>query len=83
MLQSDADAKAMLDKYKVPMPNQNLSDAEIAEYTSYFHWADTNLRPQGKEQPQPAAPGAALPPNKTLSGSPGAEPAPERGKEKR
>jgi nitrite reductase (NO-forming) len=32
MLQSDADAKAMLDKYKVPMPNQNLSDAEIAEY---------------------------------------------------
>ena len=82
MLQSDADAKAMLDKYKVPMPNQNLSDAEIAEYTSYFHWADTNLRPQGKEQPQPAAAGSALPPNKTLSGSPGAESQPERGKEK-
>jgi nitrite reductase (NO-forming) len=83
MLQSDADAKAMLDKYKVPMPNQNLSDAEIAEYTSYFHWADTNLRPQGKEQPQPAAPGTALSPNKTLSGSPGAEPAPDAGKGKR
>jgi nitrite reductase (NO-forming) len=73
----------MLDKYKVPMPNQNLSDSEIAEYISYFRWADTNLRPQGKEQPQPAASGAALPPNKTLSGSPGAESAPDRGKEKR
>ena len=83
MLQSDADAKSMLDKYKLPMPNQNLSDSEIAEYISYFHWADTNLRPQGKEQPQAAAPGTALPPNKTLSGSPGAEPAPERGNEKR
>jgi nitrite reductase (NO-forming) len=83
MLQSDADAKAMLDKYKVPMPNQNLSDSEIAEYISYFRWADANLRPQGKEQPQPAASGAALPPNKTLSGSPGAESQPDRGKEKR
>jgi hypothetical protein len=30
-----------------------------------------NLRPQGQEQPQPAAPGTALPPNKTRSGSPG------------
>src|SRR6185437_15832515 len=59
MLQSDADAKSMLDKYKLPMPNQNLSDPEIAEYASYFHWADTNLRPQGKEQPQPAAAGTA------------------------
>jgi nitrite reductase (NO-forming) len=65
------------------MPNQNLSDSEIAEYISYFRWADTNLRPQGKEQPQPAASGAALPPNKTLSGSPGAESAPDRSKEKR
>jgi len=78
MLTSDADAKAMLDKYKVPMPNQNLSDEEVREFVAYFKWADTNLRPQGKEQPQPAAPGAALPPNKTLSGSPGtlAAPAP-------
>jgi nitrite reductase (NO-forming) len=83
MLQSDADAKSMLDKYKVPMPNQNLSDSEIAEYISYFRWADANLRLEGKEQPQPAAPGTALPPNKTLSGSPGAESEPERGKEKR
>ena len=61
----------MLDKYKVPMPNQNLSDEEIRQFVTYFKWADTNLRPQGQEQPQPAAPGSALPPNKTLSGSPG------------
>ena len=42
-------AKAMLDKYKMPMPNQNLSDAEIREYIEYFKWADANLRPQGKD----------------------------------
>jgi len=71
MLPSDADAKALFDKYKLPMPNQNLSDEEIREFVAYFKWADTNLRPQAKEQPQPAAPGAALPPNMTLSGSPG------------
>ena len=74
MLQSDADAKSMLDKYKVPMPNQNLSDEEIRQFADYFKWADVNLRPQGQEQPQPAAPGKALPPNKTLSGSPSAIP---------
>ncbi len=71
MLQSDADAKTMLDKYKLPMPNQNLADEEIRAFITYFKWADKNLQLQGKEQPQPAVPGAALPPNKTLSGSPG------------
>jgi nitrite reductase (NO-forming) len=71
MLASDADAKVLFDQYKVPMPNQNLSNTEIREFITYFRWADTNLRPQGQEQPQPAAPGTALPPNKTLSGSPG------------
>ena len=40
MLASDPDAKAMLNQYKVPMPNQNLSDAEVREYIKYFHWAD-------------------------------------------
>ena len=69
LLTTDADARTMLDKYKVPMPKQNLSDAEIKEFVTYFTWADTNLRPQGKEQPQTAA--AALAPNKTRSGSPG------------
>jgi len=70
MLQADSDAKAMLDKFKVPMPNQNLSDDEIREFITYFKWADSNLRPQGQRQPQAAAPGSTLPPNQTLSGSP-------------
>jgi nitrite reductase (NO-forming) len=41
MLQSDADAKAMLKKYNnIPMPNQSLSDKEISGYIRYFHWID-------------------------------------------
>jgi nitrite reductase (NO-forming) len=71
MLQSDADAKAMLDKYKVPMPNQNLADKDIREFIAYFKWSDANLKPKGERQPQPAATGTTLPPDKTLSGSPG------------
>jgi nitrite reductase (NO-forming) len=67
MLKSDATAKEMLAKYKVPMPNQNATDAEIREYLAYFKWADANLQPQGKTQPQPAAPGTAKPPGETLS----------------
>jgi nitrite reductase (NO-forming) len=70
MLQSDATAKQLLDKYKVPMPNQNLTDAEIREYMSYFKWADANVRPQGTTQPQPAAPGTAKNPSETLSAAP-------------
>jgi len=67
MLKSDATANAMLDKYKVPMPNQNATDAEIREYLEYFKWADANVTPQGKTQPQPAAPGTAKPPGETYS----------------
>ncbi|MEP6943280.1 MAG: multicopper oxidase domain-containing protein [Betaproteobacteria bacterium] len=44
MLASDPAAKAMLAQYKVPMPNQNLSDAEIGQYLKYFHWADENIK---------------------------------------
>ncbi|MEO8386182.1 MAG: multicopper oxidase domain-containing protein [Betaproteobacteria bacterium] len=41
MLKTDADAKTMLkESNNVPMPNQNLSDAEIREYIKYFHWID-------------------------------------------
>ena len=41
MLQTDADAKAMLKEYNnIPMPNQGLSDAEIKQYLAYFHWID-------------------------------------------
>lgn len=67
---SDAAAKAMLERYKLPMPNQNLSDVEIRQYIAYFRWADEHVRPQGTTQPQPAAPGAALPPSETKSAVP-------------
>ena len=70
MLQSDPTAKALLEKYKLPMPNQGLSDAEIKEYIAYFKWADANLQPQGKRQPQPANPESALPPSQTRSATP-------------
>lgn len=52
MLTTDAAAKAMLDKYKVPMPNQNLSEAESMQLVKYFHWIDTESRfakPQEKK----------------------------------
>lgn len=70
MLKTDAQAKALVEKYKVPMPNQNLSDQEIGQYIAYFKWADEHLRPKGEQQPQPAAPGTALPPSKTRSAAP-------------
>lgn len=70
MLQTDPDAKAMLAQWKVPMPNQNLSDEEVRQYIAYFKWADQNLRPQGATQPQPAAPGTARPPSQTRSATP-------------
>ena len=70
MLQADATAKQLRDNYKVPMPNQNLSDAEIREYVTYFRWADANVRPQGTAQPQPAAPGTAKGPSQTYSATP-------------
>jgi nitrite reductase (NO-forming) len=73
MLQTDAQAKAMLEQWKVPMPNQNLSDTEVKQYIAYFKWADQNLQPRGKTQPQPAAPGAALPPSQTKSAMPMAD----------
>lgn len=41
MLQSDADAKTTLAEYNnIPMPNQGLSDAEIAQDLANFHWVD-------------------------------------------
>jgi nitrite reductase (NO-forming) len=67
MAKSDPIGKEMLAKYKIPMPNQNVTDAEIREYLEYFKWADANLQPRGKTQPQPAAPGTAKPPGETAS----------------
>jgi nitrite reductase (NO-forming) len=53
MLQTDADAKAMLKEYNnIPMPNQSLSDAEIRQYLKYFHWIDA--QPAGSVKPQAA-----------------------------
>jgi nitrite reductase (NO-forming) len=43
MLKSDADAKALLKEHNnIPMPNQNLPEAEIRQYLKYFHWYDEN-----------------------------------------
>jgi nitrite reductase (NO-forming) len=48
MLATDESAKAMLKQFNnIPMPNQNLDDAEIAQYVKYFHWFD--------QQPAPVA----------------------------
>jgi nitrite reductase (NO-forming) len=48
MLQTDADAKAMLKEFNnIPMPNQSLGDAEIRQYLKYFHWIDA--RPAGAD----------------------------------
>jgi hypothetical protein len=48
MLETDADAKALLKEHNnIPMPNQNLPEAEIRQYLKYFRWYD--------EQPAGAA----------------------------
>src|SRR5690606_12895021 len=61
MLQTDPIAKEMLEKYKIPMPNQQASDEEIRSYIAYFKWADEHVRPQSVGR-QPAEPGAARSP---------------------
>ncbi len=70
MMRSDPTAKALLEQWKLPMPNQGLSDEEIKQYIAYFKWADQHLQPRGKEPPQPSAPGTSLPPSKTKSATP-------------
>jgi len=70
MLQSDAAAKGLLDKFKIPMPNQGLNDDEIKQFFAYFKWADANVQPQGTAQPQTAAEGKSLPPSQTKSATP-------------
>jgi len=53
MLQTDADAKALLKEYNnIPMPNQNLTDAEIKQYLKYFEWIDA--QPAGAVKPAAA-----------------------------
>jgi nitrite reductase (NO-forming) len=70
MLKSDPDAKKLLAKYKVPMPNQNMTPEGIKQVIAYFQWADANVHPQGGEQPEPATPGASKPPSQTFSAAP-------------
>jgi nitrite reductase (NO-forming) len=48
MFQTDATAKELLAKYKVPMPNQNLSDEEIRGYIKYFRFNDEAAKPAAK-----------------------------------
>jgi nitrite reductase (NO-forming) len=53
MLQTDAQAKAMLKEYNnIPMPNQNLTNAEVREYIKYFQWYDA--QPAGSVKAQAA-----------------------------
>jgi nitrite reductase (NO-forming) len=50
MLVTDTDAKALLKEHNnLPMPNQSLSNQEIAQYLKYFRWADA--QPAGSLQP--------------------------------
>lgn len=50
MFATDPTAKALLDKHKVPMPNQNLSDEEIRGYLKYFEFLDqAQPKPQAKK----------------------------------
>ena len=49
MLETDEHARALLKEYNnIPMPNQNLTDAEIRQYLKYFHWYDA--QPAGSVQ---------------------------------
>jgi nitrite reductase (NO-forming) len=45
MLETDPDAQAMLERYQVPMPDQNLNEREIRELIAYFEWADETVTP--------------------------------------
>lgn len=41
MLETDATAQALLKEWNnIPMPNQNLSDEDVANFIALFHWAD-------------------------------------------
>jgi nitrite reductase (NO-forming) len=61
MLQNDATARQMLDKFKLPMPNQGLSDGEIKQYIAYFKWADQNLQPRAAAPAGGASQAASAP----------------------
>jgi len=45
MLKSDQAAQAMLAKFKLPMPDQGLSDGDAKRLIGYFHWFDRQAAP--------------------------------------
>jgi nitrite reductase (NO-forming) len=49
MLAGDDTAKALLPRFKIPMPNQNLTDTDIGRLLKYFRWAGKNPPPAGTD----------------------------------
>ena len=45
MLAKDDTAKALLARFTIPMPNQNLSPDEIRHVIKYFQWTETQPKP--------------------------------------
>jgi nitrite reductase (NO-forming) len=45
MLAADDTAKALLVRYKIPMPNQSLTPDEIRSLIKYFHWVTGGEKP--------------------------------------
>ncbi|HET7546279.1 MAG TPA: multicopper oxidase domain-containing protein [Usitatibacter sp.] len=75
MLKTDPKAKALLEKYKVPMPNQNMTPESIKEVIAYFQWADANIHVHGKDEKKSTNLDASRPPSQTPSATPMAAPA--------
>ena len=50
MLKADATAKALLEKFKLPMPDQGLSEIEAARLIQYFHWFDEHGQPADRRE---------------------------------
>ena len=42
MQKTDPDGKALLAKYKTPMPNLGLKPAEVSDLLKFLHWSDHN-----------------------------------------
>ena len=49
MIAKDDTAKALVARFKVPMPNQNLSASDITHLLEYLRWAGANPLPAGRD----------------------------------
>jgi nitrite reductase (NO-forming) len=49
MLANDDTAKALLARFHIPMPNQNLSETDVNNLLKYFRWAGKNPPPPGTD----------------------------------